>query len=410
MPYGKTTILERLAARLDELDPSNVQAYILRLLREKGFFETVFDAIREGIMVIDHERVIRFANEACRELLGLPENIAGRRIDQFLRDIDWSRVMNADSGEWHRVSLQEIEVFYPIHRFISFYLVPLPQEEETGGLSLAAMILRDVTEARERTERTIESRQLEAITALAAAVAHEIGNPLNSLTIHLQLLQRKLRKSGDSQLVEETRELLDVALQEVRRLDSIIHNFLRAVRPTPPQVESVSVAEILTESLDFMKREIEDRNILVQVSLAENLPRIMADPGQLKQAFFNIVKNAIQAMVGGGVLRVQCIREEDSLVIRFADTGKGIPPEQMTRILEPYYTTREDGTGLGLVVVERIVRNHGGELAIESEPGTGTVVSIRFPLRARSVRLLQAPRNTPEAANAPDREREPMDS
>ncbi|NOY81973.1 MAG: PAS domain-containing protein [Kiritimatiellaeota bacterium] len=384
------TLIERLADRLDELDSSSVQAYILRLVKEKGFLETVFNSIREGVLVIDQTLVIRYANEACRQLLGLHEEFVGRRIDRFLREVDWPGLMQADPEQWQRISLQEIEVFYPVHRYLSFYLVPLPSSSG-NEIRLAALILRDVTAAREVTEKTVESRRIEAITALAAGVAHEIGNPLNSLTIHLQLLRRAIKRSKDADLAAEGEELLDVALQEVRRLDSIVHNFLRAVRPAAPSLERVSIERVLTESLEFMRHEIEDRNVLVQASWPDNLPRILADPAQLKQAFYNLIKNAIQAMSEGGVLRIVCEEQRDFLAVRFADTGKGISAKDMSRVMDPYFSTRGDGTGLGLLIVERIVRSHGGELAIDSRPGEGVVVTVRLPLRQRQLRLLAAP-------------------
>jgi len=384
------TLIERLVDRLDELDSSSVQAYILRLVKEKGFLETVFNSIREGVLVIDQSLVIRYANEACSQLLGLHEEFVGRRIDRFLREVDWPGLMQADPEQWQRISLQEIEVFYPVHRYLSFYLVPLPSSSG-DEIRLAALILRDMTMAHEFTEKAVESQRMEAVTALAAGVAHEIGNPLNSLTIHLQLLRRAIKRSGDESLAAEGEELLDVALQEVRRLDSIVHNFLRAVRPSALNIERVSIKQVLTESLEFMRREIEDKNVLVQATWSDNLPRVPADPGQLKQAFYNLIKNALQAMSDGGVLRIACEEQRNFLAIRFADTGKGISAGDMTRIMDPFFSTRGEGTGLGLLVVERIVRSHGGELAIDSKSGHGVVVTMRLPLRERRLRLLAAP-------------------
>jgi len=343
-------------------------------------------------MVVDRDRRIRFANEACRRLLGLPEDIMGRRIDHFLKEVDWQGLVRADPAEWQRVSYQEVEVFYPVHRYLRFYLVPLPSND-TDEIQFLAVIFRDVTSDYEMTEKAIEAERLEAVTSLAAAVAHEIGNPLNSLTIHLQLLRRALDRSTDDKVRQEGRRLVNIALEEVQRLDSIIHGFLRAVRPTPPRFERVRIADVVTESLEFMRHEIEGRNILVQVSWPDHLPEILGDPAQLKQAFYNIIRNAVQAMGENGVLRVGGSVEGDFVVLRFADTGKGIAPEDLPRIMEPYFTTREEGTGLGLLIVNRIVRNHGGDLAIESEPGTGTVVTIRLPVRDRHVRLLGPPRN-----------------
>lgn len=388
------SFLDRLIEKLDQVDPTSVQNCILRLVREKGFLETVFNTIHEGIVVLDRDLRIHYANSAACSLLGFPEDFEKQRIDRFLRDVDWERLMTADPAEWHRISMQEIEVFYPTHRFLNYYLVPVQEEQVTDDedFPLATMIIHDVTALHRNTEQAIESHKIQAITMLAAGVAHEIGNPLNSLNIHLQLLDRRLSRSDDETLATEGRQLLEVASNEVKRLDTIINNFLQAVRPPEPNMERIQIKDILSEALGFMRREIEDRGILVEAAWAEKIPDINGDADLLKQAFYNIIKNAIQAMADGGLLRIGCREMETMIEIQFADTGKGIGQEEMPRIMDPYYTTRPDGSGLGLWIVEQIVRSHGGELGIDSEKGAGTVISVRLPLFDRKVRLLQAPR------------------
>jgi PAS domain S-box-containing protein len=388
------TFLDRLIERLDRLDPSSVQSYVLKLAREKGFLETVFNTIQEGIVVIDRDVRIRYINTMARELLGIPEEAEGQRLDRFLRDVDWVGLMAADARQWERVSFQEIEVFYPEPRVLSFSIVPHPVEDEDAGMQMATIILQDVTETRRQTEEAIESQTVAAITQLAAGVAHEIGNPLNSLTIHLQLLARELARkdSGDKQDSDpaEAKELVDVALQEVHRLDSIVNNFLRAIRPSRPELQPLQIQKVLAESLKFMRHEIEERHIRVEASLPDKLPRIQGDPSQLRQAFFNIIKNSIQAMSAGGLLSIFCEVDDTHVEIRFSDTGKGVPAEKLSHIMEPFYTTRADGTGLGLLEVERILRGHGADFKIESGAGAGTTFTIRLPLRERQVRLLAA--------------------
>jgi len=391
MPSNGAGFLDRLIDRLDRLDPASVQTYVLRLVREKGFFETVFNTIHEGVIVINRRLRIEYCNAASRTLLGLPEDASGQRIDRFLRDVDWDRLMSADPDEWHRISMQEIEVFYPTHRFLNFYLVPHRDAQDEQEMPFATIIVHDVTEAHRDAADTIESEKVQAITMLAAGVAHEIGNPLNSLHIHLQLMDRRLRRLEESDSTRDVRELLAVASDEVDRLDTIINNFLRAVRPTTPSLVPLKITQVLADSLQFMRSEIEGRSILVEATWPDLVPDIMGDADLLKQAFYNVIKNAIQAMPDGGVLRIGCRERGDMLEVSFADTGRGIPAVDLTRIMEPYYTTRSGGTGLGLMIVDRAVRSHGGELGIETAEGQGTVFTIRLPLRSRRVRLLQAP-------------------
>ncbi len=401
------SFLDRLIDRLDRLDPSSVQNYLLKLVREKGFLETVFNTIHEGIIVIDRGVRIHYINQAACGLLGIPADSTGQRLDRYIRDADWLGLMAADPEEWRRVSFQEIDVFYPQHRTLTFYVMPHPAENESKTIQFATIIFHDVTQSRKSTEQAIETQKVEAITKLAAGVAHEIGNPLNSLNIHLQLLQRTLQGTDDHDLAQEAGELVSIAAQEVQRLDSIVHNFLRAIRPTPPKMESIAIQEVLGQSLRFMRHEIENRNIRVEASLPDKLPRLSADQDQLKQAFYNIIKNSLQAMDDGGVLSIDCAIAGDFLELKFKDTGKGISAADLAHILEPYYTTRPDGTGLGLLVVEQILRNHGAEFGIESAADEGTVFTVRFPLRERSVRLLEAAHSTASTAhetNGPTRQ------
>jgi signal transduction histidine kinase len=250
-------------------------------------------------------------------------------------------------------------------------------------------MIRDVTENRKRTEEAIEDERLSAIQLLAAGVAHEIGNPLNSLTIHLQLIERGLRKLGPE--AKPLLELVGVARTELNRLDGIVTQFLRAIRPTSPELELGSVNRVLEDTLRFMDQEIRNRDILLETDLGKRLPRILMDSNQLKQAFFNIVNNAIQAMPTGGILEASTRPADDFVVVCFRDTGGGISMEDASRIFDPFYTTRKSGSGVGLWIVQRIVRDHGGEIRIESTPGSGTLFTIRLPVAGRRLRLLEAP-------------------
>ena len=386
---NRTTFLDRLIDRLDRLDPASVQTYVQKLVREKGFFETVFNTIHEGVVVVDQELRISYSNTAARRFLGLPEDADNLSLVRYIRDIDWRSLLDEDNSSWRGLGFHEVEIFYPRHRILNFYLVPHPVEGEDDRNRRATLIFQDVTNQRRLAEKAIESHRVEAVTQLAAGVAHEIGNPLNSLNIHLQLLGRHLDRLTDAG-ADQARQLLDVARHEVSRLDSITNEFLRAVRPVQPEFKPVRVQKLLAESLSFMRREIEDRGIRVEASLPERLPMVQGDAGQLKQVFYNILKNCIQAMSEGGLIDIDCAVTEEFLDVRFADNGRGIGSADMGRIMEPYFTTREGGGGLGLMIVERIVRAHNGEFSIESEEGHGTVVSVRLPLRERQARLLSA--------------------
>ncbi len=387
----KTTFLDKLIDRIDRVDPQSLQSFVLKLSREKGFLETLFNTIQEGIIVTDAEGRISYLNAAASELLGVDrERGVGEPLSRYLRDLDWQKIWSADGDEWRKVMTHELEVFYPRRRFLNFYIVPLVDEENSVVTGMA-VILRDVTEARKRTADTIESERLSALTLLAAGVAHEIGNPLNSLNIHLQLMEREL-KDLPPEKAARLRQDLNVARDEIARLDRIINQFLRAVRPTKPDLQRVSINDVVADSLSLMDREIADRDILVEQELATDIPKTYVDRGQLKQAFYNVIKNALQAMRAGGILRVRTEAADHHVIVSIIDTGHGIGPEQVGQIFEPYYTTKGDGSGLGLMIVQRIVREHGGMIEVESDRDRGTTFRIKLPIHDRRIRLLEASR------------------
>ena len=393
----KSGFLGKLMDRIDRLDPESLQTYFLRLAQEKGLLETIFEAIQEGILVLDAAGCISYANRAAGELLGFaPDGVKGQHVSRHLREIEWEKLMRFDGGEWSRLVRQEIEVVYPRHRIVNFYVVPLAMVESRA--SGVVVILRDVTPERESAASLVESERLNAIRLLAAGVAHEIGNPLNALTIHLQLLDRQIRGVAESEQRDGLIDLLSIARQEVARLDAIITQFLRAIRPSRPQFSPMRPDTALQETLTLLKQEIENRNLTVNVDLHEPMPTIPADRDQLKQAFFNVIKNAIEALPPGGRLDIAVIPGNAFVEIVFRDNGPGVPPDVMGRLFEPYFTTKETGNGLGLMIVQRIVQEHGGHLEVASEPGKGTTFTLSLPLTVRRLKLLETRAANEQAA------------
>ena len=399
----KSGFLEKLIGRLGRMGPDEVQNYFLRLAQEKGFLETVFNTIQEGIIVTDSNGRITYLNDAACELFGLQnEDSIGKRLDERVRGLDWESLTQS-GGPISR----DMEIFYPANRFINFYIVPLiierrdsvagdavpgsprPATADTAEHAGHAMILRDITESRRSAQQTIESERWNALTLLAAGVAHEIGNPLNSLHIHLQLMERKVRELEGSTR-EELQESIDIARAEISRLDSIVTQFLRAIRPSKPQLHRENINTIVEEAVRFFSPEIEARDIVVEQELRSDLPLLELDREQMKQAFYNVIKNSFEAMKRHGVLRIRTDQDDTHVLVTFTDTGSGISAENLSRVFEPYFTTKPSGTGLGLLIVRRIVREHGGELSVESSDGKGLTLAIRLPYIDKRVRMLEA--------------------
>jgi len=418
MAAPKSSFLGKVLDRIGRLDKEGLQTVVERLARERSFLETLFNTIEDGVLVLDETGRILYYNQAILTLLaGQNQFLEGQPIERLLPDLDWATLARSDARGGVSVTRHELEISYPRHRFLSIYAAPL--DGEARGSSGMALIIHDATEARAKTFAAIETERVQALTLLAASVAHEIGNPLNALDIHLQLMEREVRrlKSGvqpvtsnrirrglrrhkspalsqPSVPVEETAQKLEkylaVAKGEIGRLDYIIRQFLEALRPAPAKLVAGDINRVVHETVELLRPEIDNRGLSVEQQLASNLPAIPIDPGQIKQALVNLVKNAIQAMTKGGRLTLRTSLGSEGIVVSVADTGGGIPDEKINRIFEPFYTTKKKGSGLGLMIVQRIVREHGGRIELESRVTQGTTFRIWLPLRERQPRLLAA--------------------
>jgi PAS domain S-box-containing protein len=393
MAGKKHSSLDRVLGRIDALDSVNLANLVQRLARERGVFDEIFNTLQEGVLVITPEGAIEYANAAAHRLIGIgDDDLAGQTLWRLVPGLRPS--LDAAGGEMPAnaalpVVAREFELAYPEPRTVRLYMVPF-RGEGRGAPQRFAVILTDITREKRTTERRIEDERTSSVLLLAAGVAHELGNPLNSLTIHLQLIDRKLNKLKASKESESLAESIRVCRDEVARLDGIIRNFLEAIRPSPPDLAEINLPDVLAEVLRFQRREFAARGITVEAETPATLPPVMADRNQLKQVFFNLTKNAFEAMQPGGKLKIKSRADDDSVFLLFGDSGAGIKQDELMRLFQPYHTTKPGGHGLGLMIVQRIMREHGGQVGLESKEGVGTVVTLQFPRKDRRVRMLRS--------------------
>ena len=388
----KNTGLEKILGRIEDLDSVNLGILVQRLARERKMQETVFNTIQDGVIVIDSDGVVQYANDAAIRLIGLKKNDIGvTRLWKMVPDLAKSIDLDTVTGKKmsYPVLSREIELNYPDHRVVRLYMVPIDAQvghDDSGGY---VIVLSDVTEERVSMEERLESERIDSIVRLAAGVAHELGNPLNSLTIHLQLIERKLKNLAKHSDATKLTESLQVCQGEVERLDGIITHFLKAIRPQKLELNELDLLGLVEDVLRVQEAELSNRKLKVKVEVNDDLPIILGDRDQIKQAFFNLIKNAMEAMQPSGSLRILARCDDDYVYLQFVDNGSGISEEDLSKVFQAYYTTKEEGHGLGMMIVERIMREHGGHINIESRKETGTAITLQFPQQHRRTRLLE---------------------
>ncbi len=237
---------------------------------------------------------------------------------------------------------------------------------------------RNLRRMKEMENRIQMAERISSLGHLAAGVAHEIRNPLNAISLGLQRLQREFSPREESQK-EEYLSFTSLISKEIRRVNEIIEQFLNLSRPFQLNRKETFLSPLLKNLVNLFKEEASSRKVHLQLEIPE-LPPLPIDEEKLTQAFINIMKNGMEAMENGGVLKITAHPFRDGIEIVFSDSGSGIPPDQMGRIFNYYYTTKEKGVGLGLPLAHRIIEAHGGQLKVESQLGVGTQVTITLPV------------------------------
>ena len=412
------TFIERALKKLSKMTAEQIRLLLISTAAENERLETVLDSLAEGLLVCDPDYNLVLINKAAERMLPFVAHEQGQRLL-------WTVVADERIGGFLKITLQggdrvvdrEFDVDVKgTQRLLAVSVLPLVKDRSVTG---SLVHVQDITEKRGREARLRRAENLASLTTLAAGVAHEIKNPLGSISIHIQLIQKALKSSraacaenGSEDARQRAKkngreknpilrsgtspappfDLLDkylgVVNEEIDRLNRIVVDFLFAVRPMDMHLRDGDLNGLIVELIDFVQFELQNEGISCVLDLGKNMPLLSYDERYIKQALLNLVKNASAAMSGGGKLTIKTVVEGNEVRLYITDTGIGIPEENVSKIFEPYFTTKETGSGLGLTLVFKIIKEHRGEISVKSREGEGTSFIIVLPIPQRETRLI----------------------
>ena len=386
--------LSRALSMIGRLDADQVRALVDELANENEILESSMHSMTAGVIVIDRDGVVSFANRAVKRIIPVAkQDPTDSHYAAVILEEEIVKLIQHSEENQETVNDREIALDAPGGaRIITCSILPLLQREEISG---SLVYIRDITERKHAEARLRRAESLASLTTMTAGMAHEIKNPLGSIGIHIQLMQKALKREEgcEKDFFEKN---LNILSEEVERLNGIVVDFLFAVRPMDVNLKDKCIENLINESLELVKPELEEEGIDLEISIEEDIPMLQIDDKLMKQAFLNIIKNAINAMPDGGHLTISLFRENENVVLVITDDGEGIEKEIQEKIFEPYFTTKDFGSGLGLTLVYKIIKEHDGEIQLKSKVGIGTSFIIKLPVPQKEKYLISWKGNSDE--------------
>lgn len=344
-------------------------------LREsEAKYRLIAENTSDMIGVLDTNGIAHYSSPSHVTVLGYTlDYYQGRPVFDLVHPEDVPRVVAIFSEMIRTKRPREVECRYikAGGDWVMLEVRGMPVLDEAGNVTTIVVVARDITGRRQTEEILRKSDKLSVVGQLAAGVAHEIRNPLTAIKGFVQLLNERN---------QDARTYYEIILSELDRIEFIISEFLVLAKPQSIKFQPKDIRTLLQAIIALLETQAIINNVQIVTDFAEDLPLIECEENQLKQVFINVLKNSIEAMPGGGEIRMQAVLVDDQVLIRIRDQGCGIPPERIRMLGEPFYTTKEKGTGLGLMVSYRIIEDHKGSIQIESELDQGTVVEVRLPV------------------------------
>ncbi len=372
-------LLKKFVEDLSSCPVDELKNLVNKAIEEEDILYTLFDSLEDSHLIMNRNCVVVFANQRARSAIPYKRSsrsIEGLYIDDCICDRDMCRFIRSvlrgeercEDRDFSIQSGNEVRVYR-----VSFMRI------NTDSECYVDVAIREITDSIRKETRLRRSESLASMTTMAAGVAHEIKNPLAAMKIHTQLMRKTLQKNG-SMSEEQAEGFLSVLEEEIEHLNKIAVDFLFAVKPMEVSLKKESINDIVSDIISFLEPEAEEKKVVVESKLSPFIPNIELDSRLVKQAMLNLIQNAFAAMDGGGKLTIVTKLNGDFVSVRISDTGCGIDEDKLGKIFEPYYTTKASGTGLGLTLVYKIMKEHHGDIHVSSRKGEGTTFELEFPI------------------------------
>lgn len=348
-------------------------------LEKKDLLSAILYSLGEGMVVIDREGRVTLLNSQAEEIFGIRrEESLGKKLTESINELGVINLFRQVRGEGKEIVNREIGITHPQSRTLSVTITPI--RDRGGNIEGMAALFKDISSTRRMEKEVEEVARLITLGSLSSWLAHEIRNPLNSITINLELLKEEVSRLVREKAREEPLRLMGVISDEINRLNESVHDFLSFDKLPSLNIETTDINQILDGTLALVQPEAVKRGVKIRKGYRKKLPTIQVDAKKIRQVLLNIIINSIQAMPRGGELHLITRSRGSRVEIEIKDSGLGIPEHIQGKIFDFFFTTREEGAGLGLSIAQRIVNEHGGDIQVGSKENSGTSVILRLPL------------------------------
>lgn len=401
--------VKRVTQKASKLSKEQVLSILEDVLEENESLYSIFESISTGILIVDNDFILQQANSIVESRLPFNVHTDDPKANMLpvwdiIDDDDICIYLKNCFSKSITNSSEDFSIMTPGGnvRFITLAITPLIHKGELKG---RIILVRDITENKNQEVRLHRMENMANLTNLAAGMAHEIKNPLGAISIHIQLVQKALLKARENENILPDKKFvenhIDVVNEEVEHLNKLIMDFLLAVRPVNATLELKNPGKLIQNIVDFFTPEFNNEKIKVNFDVKDNGAKIMLDEKLLREIVLNLSQNALAAIKTkksnidtsideqyDAIFAIKCFKTENRYIIQVQDNGCGMSKENVSKIFEPYFTTKANGTGLGMTMVYKIVKEFSGEINVDSIENVGTTFTMFFPLPQKNKKLL----------------------